>query len=87
MSDQITIESDERGFVLHVEGESFRIEEPEALYAAVKREIGPWIYERDQAKLAFLCSPEDVDESAGMREAYPDFHSVNADIWDAREGK
>lgn len=100
-ADSIKIETDEDGLHLIVETPEedgaffkqrrfdFRITDPEALYDAVREEIGPWLHEQSFARLAFLCTP---DESAGL--AYlpsdpkaPDFHSVHADLWDAQERK
>ena len=72
---EIRIEVDEgRFYHLHVRGmlangESKDFDFPmgenvaEELYEAVKREIGPWLYERDQARAEFRCSP---DESGGV---------------------
>jgi hypothetical protein len=93
---EFRIETDESGIVLVVsteDGESHRhaVTDPEALYDAVKSAIGPWLYERDQARRtlpsAFYCDP---DESGGYEISDPkhtNFHSVHADLWDAREGK
>lgn len=95
-ADKITIEHDEGGFELHIHSEdayvSFNIHAiAEALYDTVKREIGPWLYERDMAKASmpavFLCNP---DESGGYDISdpkHPRFHSTHADIYDNREGK
>jgi hypothetical protein len=48
-------------------------------------------HERQTGQHAFVCSPEDVDESAGAYELsdpkHPRYHSTHADIWDARDGK
>lgn len=75
IADSIKIETDEDGFHLIVEAPEedgaffkqrrfdFRIDDPEALYDAVRAEIGPWLREREHARLAFLCVP---DESAGL---------------------
>jgi len=74
----------------------FLIEDPEALYDHVRAAIEPWLMEREAAFSefrkavkagAFACNP---DESGGYDLSDPkhsDFHSVHADIWDAREGK
>jgi len=98
-AEHIHIECDEDGFHLFIQivnGEDdpvldFRVDDPEALYDAVRSTIGPWLRERSEAlrtlPVAFTCTP---DESAGL--AYdphdpkgPRFHSTHADIWDARE--
>lgn len=113
-AERIRIECEEDGFHLVVDGlpslgvVRWRIPDPEAFYDHVKAAIGPWLYERDQAKRRFeeLSRAEkfvtgdnsftrrvfkcDPDESGGYDVSdpkHPDFHSVHADIWDAREGK
>ena len=65
----------------------------------MKGRIGPYLQEANEARQAvaagvslsaFLCSPEDVDESGGYDRSdpkHPEFHSIHADIWDARDGK
>ena len=95
MSDKIRIECEEDGFWLHVDtefGESthmLKIEDPEALYDHVKAAIGPWLYEREQARAEFLRDAAIASEGGydASDPKHPDFHSVHADIWDAREGK
>ena len=57
-ADSIRIECEEDGFHMLVTMDSgyvqrFRIEDPEALYDHVKAAIGPWLYERDQAKAEY----------------------------------
>lgn len=63
------------------------------LLAACEREIAPWhregvkVLAEMKAAGAFACDP---DESGGYDTSdpkHPDWHSVHADIWDAREGK
>ena len=67
----------------------------DAFYDTVRLNVGAYLRERDEAKRAyqahvgaFHCDP---DESAGAYELsdpkHPQFHSVHADIWDARDGK
>lgn len=105
IADSIKIETDEDGFHLIVEAPEedgaffkqrrfdFRIDDPEALYDAVKAEIGPWLYERDAAQRTFVAQggyARGFHESGGYATddpKHPDFHSVHADLWDAREGK
>lgn len=74
----------------------WRLEDPEQAYDAVRAGIWPWIAEKEEAyqefKRAraagvFACDP---DESGGYDLSdpkHPDWHSVHADIWDARAGK
>ena len=86
MSDQIHIDSDEDGFYLEIEDLAVvRITDPEALYDQVKAAIGPWLYERDQAR--FQLSGEPIDWPIDITPKHPEYHSVHADIHDAREGK
>ena len=70
----------------------------DAFYDQIKGRIGPYLRERDEARITrvvntgagmqvFMCDP---DESGGYDRSdpkHPDFHSVRADIWDARAGK
>lgn len=94
-ADTIKIESDEDGFwlVLEMDGEfplRVKIEDPEALYDTVKAEIGPWLYERDNAyqewrvsKAAGEVSGEFAYEPTDPK--HPRYHSTHVEIWDARE--
>lgn len=95
----VRIDTDEDGFRLIVgsdidaERYTFLLADPEALYDHVKGQIGPWIREAEEAKQAvalglslsaFLCSPEDVDESGGYEAddpKHPRFHEMAA--WSA----
>ena len=93
----IKIECDERGFTITIDGDSvdpdytageytWRIEDPEALYETVKREIGPWLYERDQAKATVPLSRADEEDAYELSDPkHPRFHSTHVEIWDARE--
>lgn len=95
----IKIDSDEDEFSLHIYDENGNWKRfllpaavAEKLHDAARREIGPWIYEKDQAK-------EEVDEgwpvprfALGDPSAYglndpkhPDYHSVMSEISDTRE--
>lgn len=102
IAEDITVEWDEGGCFLHVDGETWRVADPEALYDRVKAAILPWLMERDEAwgefkqalrsgtgpAAAFVC--RDVDESGGYDTSdpkHPDFYSVHVDHYDAREGK
>ena len=97
IAEDIRVEWDEGGCYLHVDGETWRVADPEALYDRVKASIGPWLQEREEAFAAFRAQAGagvfrcDPDESAGAYELsdpkHPDHHSVHADIWDNREGK
>jgi len=58
MPNEFEIECDENSFTLVVATPAgqvarFGIPDPEALYDHVKAAIGPWLYERDQAKQEF----------------------------------
>lgn len=98
---EIKIECDEDGFHLIVltdsampeHGFNFRIEEPEVFYDHVKAAIGPWLYERDQAKQEYdrmkragdtrLLSDEEF--SAYVDDAYGDNWSKRVGMEQARE--
>ena len=102
-ADYIKIECEEDGFYLALEVDEnleqgtyrifARIQGPEALYDHVKAAIGPWLYEREQARVTGHRYREfgagfPIDESYDTSDPkHPDFHSVHADIWDLREGK
>ena len=70
-----------------------RLEDPEALYNACRADIGPWLYERDQALATYRTDPaspgfadtEDEDAYDLSDPKHPRFHSTHVDIWDARE--
>lgn len=99
IAEEIQVECDEGGCYLLVDGERWRVADPEQLYDRVKAAILPWLMERDEAFQEFrraaafgFETPEQLADFA--RDAYdrsdpkhPDFHSVHSDIWDAREGK
>ena len=97
-ADSIKIECEEDGFWLEVHTDDtapdrYRITDPEAFYDHVRAAILPWLMERDQARRSPFPSPRMVEIGAGESgydlsdPKHPDFHSVHADIWDAREGK
>jgi hypothetical protein len=94
-ADSITIESDERGFELHVmcdDGDAvvFNIHniDLDAFYDQVKARIGPYLRERDEARLsANAWRYGDAEGYLLSDPKHPQFHSVHADIWDARDGK
>ncbi len=86
------MEWDEGGCYLLVDGERWRVADPEALFDRVKAAILPWLMERDEALREYRLMGAAVE--ADMREAYdasdpkhPEWHSVHADIWDANQGK
>ena len=101
-ADNIRIEWDEDGCYLWLTAQReagehdlrFRISDPEALYDHVKAAIGPWLYERDLGTIGVdpviaraVYDPQTSDAYDISDPKPPDFHSVHADIWDAREGK
>lgn len=73
IAEDITVEWDEGGCYLHVDGETWRVADPEQLYDRVKAAILPWLMEREEAFAAFRAQASadvfrcDPDESAGMR--------------------
>jgi len=99
IAEGITIECEEDGFWMVVEADQvphgfqdsfcfrFRITDPEALYDHVKAVIGPWLRERDAAKIEYdrMKRTEDTrglsdeDFSAYLDDAY-------GDDWSKREG-
>lgn len=100
IAEDIQIEWDEGGCYLHVDGETWRVADPEQLYDRVKAAILPWLMEKWDAEQRFnhaYAAEKDarkVYAEDWAREAYdvsdpkhPDWHSVHSDIWDARTGK
>jgi hypothetical protein len=63
----------------------------DAFYDQVRSRIGPYLRERDEARrtlpVAFACDPDESDGYDLSDPKHPEFHSVHADIWDARDGK
>jgi len=93
------IETDENGFTLHVDTEEvvtfgFRITDPEAFYDHVKAAIGPWLYEREQARREFdrmkrtgdTRGLSDEEFSAYLDDAYGDNWSKRVGMEQAQEG-
>lgn len=95
IAEDIQVEWDEGGCYLLVDGERWRVADPEALFDRVKAAILPWLMQRDEALREYRAGMAlAADVLADARDAYPidspkhpDFHSVHADIWGAREGK
>jgi hypothetical protein len=105
-ADKITLDTDEGRFTIVIEDDegsthAFIIHhvDLDAFYDQVRGRLGPYLREMHKARSAvaagvslsaFICSPEDVDESGGYDRSdpkHPEFHSVHADLWDSREGK
>jgi len=100
----ITVECGEGGFTITIDGDSvdpdyqagrytWRIADPEALYDHVKAAIGPWLYERDQAKAEYdrakragdTRAMNDEDFSAYLDDAYGDDWSKRVGMEQMRE--
>lgn len=83
-ADRITIESDEHGFELHVETDEgdryvFNIHGiAEEVYDTVKREIGPYLYERDVARASAPARLTDEEREEEIRCAAHGFEGPNA---------
>ena len=91
-AESVEIECDEDGFYLWITTGlgaryGFRLADPEQMYDHVKATIGPWLRERDEARRNLWPKTLDEVEYAMSDPKHPDYHSVHADIWDAREGK
>jgi hypothetical protein len=91
----VKVDDDEGRFTLEVETDEqihrFIIHDIDldAFYDQVKARIGPYLRERDDAR-SFVCAPADVDESGGYDVSdpkHPNYHSLNVDLWDQRDGK
>jgi hypothetical protein len=91
----LSVESDERGFELLLETEevgtlfvNIQGIDLDAFYDQVKARIGPYLRERDEARLsANAWRYGDAEGYLLSDPKHPQFHSVHADIWDARDGK
>lgn len=88
IAEDVQVEWDEGGCYLLVDGERWRVADPEQLYDRVKAAILPWLMERDEARgtfrpRVFTCVP---DESAGAYELtdtkHPTYHERMADAFD-----
>lgn len=53
IAEDIQVEWDEGGCFLMVDGERWKIADPEQLYDRVKAAIGPWLREREDAERSF----------------------------------
>jgi hypothetical protein len=73
----------------------------DAFYDQVKARIGPYLRERDEARTSrpegvvvavredgsFRCDPDESGGYALDDPKHENYHSIHADIWDARDGK
>lgn len=88
VAENIEIDGDEDGFHLVVTTDTgaklrLRIADEEQLYDAAKREIGPWLYERDQARATMTRQEEDAYDLNDPK--HPRHHDVFAAISDTKE--
>jgi hypothetical protein len=94
-ADTLKIDTDEGEFVLECEtcdGERFTIGihgiDLDAFYDQVKARIGSYLRERDEARQEHAQVLYDATAAYDLSDPkHPEFHSVHADIWDARDGK
>jgi hypothetical protein len=98
-AESVKIECDEGRTVLEVEdveGERVTIDihgiDLDAFYDQVKARVGPYLREMHEAQVAHGAAKRaefDAHESGYelSNPKHPQFHSVHADIWDARDGK
>jgi hypothetical protein len=60
----------------------------DAFYDSVRSGIGGYLRERDEARGTLPVAAYDAREAYDLSDPkHPEFHSVHADIWDARDGK
>jgi hypothetical protein len=60
----------------------------DAFYDQVKARIGSYLRERDEARQEHAQVLYDATAGYDLSDPkHPEFHSVHADIWDARDGK
>jgi hypothetical protein len=99
-AESIDITGDEQGFVLEVfgyggpDGDSISLDinihgiNLDAFYDQVKARIGSYLRERDEARQEHAQVLYDATAAYDLSDPkHPEFHSVHADIWDARDGK
>ena len=85
IAEDIKIECEENGFHLCVDGETWLIANPEALYDHVKAAIGPWLRERDDAR-ATMPPSYDAREAYDITDPkHPDHHDTFSAIADQRD--
>lgn len=90
----VKIESDERGFELHLIVDDDPMVDPdtgrmilnvhgvaEELYDAVKNAIGPWLYERDMARATMPATLTDAEREEEVRCAALGLEGPNAKQW------
>ncbi len=85
----IAVEWDERGCWLVLKYEEIEarwpVDNPEALYDAVRAEIGPWLHERELARKTAPAALYVDDSGYDLSDPkHPEFHSIHADIHDLR---
>ena len=84
----IKIDSDERGFTMEIDGETFNIHGVAfELYSQVVKEIGPWVREAELARATMPPSYEPGEAYSADDPKHPDFHDAMANMWDSRRGK
>ena len=97
-AESVTVDSDEGSLTLEIESaEEDRITvnihgiDLDAFYDQVKARIGPYLREKEDAEQRFnraYAAEEEAREAYALSDPkHPDFHSIHADIWDARDGK
>ena len=86
IAEDIQVEWDEGGCYLRVDGETWRVADPEALYDRVKAAILPWLMERDEARNDVVGMRAFFERKA-LEAAFHGRHSVHVDHYDNREGK
>ena len=86
--DRIKIDTDEQGFTLGIDGETYNIHGVALeLYDQVVKEIGPWVREAEIARTTMPPSYEPGEAYSADDPKHPDWHDAMADMWDRRPGK
>lgn len=97
-ADSIKIECEEDGFHIVIDGDSvdpdysagcysWRITNPEALYDHVKAAIGPWLQERDAAKIEYDRMKRADDTRLLTEQQFTEYlDDAYGDDWSKRTG-
>lgn len=97
-AESVKVDSDEGRLTLEVEdvnGERLTVDvhgiDLDAFYTSVKSGVGGYLRERDEARRTAPGTTTwtwDADTPYDLSDPkHPEFHSIHADIWDARDGK
>ncbi len=88
----VSIVGDEDGFELHFSTDEgsyvVNVHSVAAdLYWSARKEIGSWLSDGEEARRNYDLVKDDADAYDPSDPKHPNWHSVHADLWDARSEK